>query len=253
MNKSLALHSTARRYCLQQFAFWCERYSEIVRKEGDRHRDGYHYTAEALATFPRYNVLKAIRVEIERIDPAGLGDLETTRALLILAGEIAEDDFTRPIDEIAQRAMIEEREAFCRYIREFTVANLNEVETLPFRRVLTGIESNALWSRLRGKWQIPDHYWYPLADCTLPDVAAFKARAFEKAMPYQRLQEMLAARGIERVWELREYGRSTSRMYRCSSRFITGLKATGLPATWTGSFTHPMRVPLPLPAGSWRV
>jgi hypothetical protein len=206
MNESLSLHTAARRYCLQQFTYWCERYSEIVRKEADRQCDGYHYTAEALATFPRYIILKAIRVEIERIDPTELGDLESTRALLILAGEIAEDAFTRSIDEIAQRAMGEECEAFCRYIGEFTVANLNEVEALPFRRVLTDEESKAIWSGLRGRWQISDHYWYPLAACTLPDVVAFKARAFEEAMPHQRLQGILAARGIERVWELREYG-----------------------------------------------
>jgi hypothetical protein len=207
MNESLALHTAARRYCLQQFTFWCERHAEIMRKRGDRPPDRYVYSAEDLATFPRYNVLKAIRVEIERIDPNGLGDLETTRALLILAGEIAEDDFTRPpIDEIAQRAIGEEREAFCRYIRGLTVANLNEAEALPFRRVLTDEESKAIWSGLRGRWQISDHYWYPLAACTLPDVVAFKARAFEEAMPHQRLQGILAARGIERVWELREYG-----------------------------------------------
>jgi hypothetical protein len=35
---------------------------------------------------------------------------------------------------------------------------------------------------------------------------AFKAGAFEEAVPHQWLQDTLAARGIERVWELREYG-----------------------------------------------
>jgi hypothetical protein len=205
MNEVL-LHTAARRYCLQRHAYWCERYSEILNKGGDRRPDRFHYSDEALATFPRYNVLNAIRVEIERIDPAGLGDLETTRALLILAGEMAEDHFTRSMDKIAQRAMGEEREAFCRYVREFPVVNLNEVEALPFRRVLSDQESKEIWSRLRGRWQIPDGGWYPLADCTLPDVVAFKSEAFYEAIPHQRLQNILAARGIERVWELREYG-----------------------------------------------
>ena len=98
----LALHTAARRYCLQQFTYWCERYSEIVSERGYRRPNG-GYTTEALATFPRYNILNAIRVEIERIYPARLGDLETTRALFILAGEIAEDHFTRSMDEIAGR------------------------------------------------------------------------------------------------------------------------------------------------------
>ncbi len=206
MNESLALHTAARRYCLQHHAYWCERYSELLNKGGDRRPDRFHYSDEALATFPRYKILDAIRVEIERIDPAELGDLETTRALLILAGEIAEGDFKGPINQIEQRAKAEERETFCRYIREFAVADLNAVEALPFRRVLTTEESKAIWLRLQEQWQIADGGWYPLADCTLPDVETFKSEAFYEAIPHQRLQIILAAREIERVWELREYG-----------------------------------------------
>src|SRR5689334_3408215 len=117
VSASVALHIAARRYCLERHAYWCQRYSEIVRKKGDRQRDGYHYTPEALATFPRYNMLNAIRVELERIDPANLGDAEETRALLVLAGEMAQDEFTqKPIGEIDERAMADERRDFCRYI-----------------------------------------------------------------------------------------------------------------------------------------
>jgi len=207
VNAPLALHTAARRYCLERHAYWCERYSEIVRKEGDRQRDGYHYTPEALATFPRYNVLNAIRVELERIDPAKLADLENTRTLLALAGETAEDDFTRrPISEIDERAMAEERQAFCRYMGALRLSDLNAVEALPYRRVLTAEESKSIWSRLRARWQIPEGYWYPLAECRLSDVVAFKTRAFDEAVGYGSLQGILAARGIERVWELREYG-----------------------------------------------
>ncbi len=60
--------------------------------------------------------------------------------------------------------------------------------------------------RLQGRWQIPDGSWYPLAGCTLFDVEAFKSEAFYEAIPHQRLQNILAARGLELVWELREYG-----------------------------------------------
>jgi len=207
VNPSLALHTAARRYCLERYAYWRERYSEIVRKRGERQRDGYHYTPEALATFPRYNVLNAIRVEVERIDPAKLGDPDNTKALLVLAGEIAEDDFTqRPIGEIDERAMTEEREAFCAYMVGLTPPDLNAIERLPYRRVLSAVESQSIWSRLRARWQIPRGYWYPLAECKLPDILAFKTRAFDEAVAYERLRDILAARGIERVWELREYG-----------------------------------------------
>jgi hypothetical protein len=207
MNLGQALHTAARRYCLDQHAFWCERYSEGVRRGGDRQREGCHYTDEALTIFPRYNVLNAIRVELERIDPGTLDDLEATRSLLTLAGEVAEDVFTRgPTGEIEQRAIAEEREAFCHRIRELTVSELEGVEPLPHRRVLSDEESKSLWSRLRERWQISEGYWYPLSDCALPRVVAFQTWAFEEAVPSERLHALLASRGIRQVWELREYG-----------------------------------------------
>jgi hypothetical protein len=207
VNASLALHTAARRYCLERHAYWCQRYSEIARKPGDRQRDGYHYTPEALATFPRYNVLNAIRVELERIDPANLGEVEQTRALLVRAGETAQDDFTQmPIGEIDERASAEERGDFCRYISGLKSCDLSAIEKLPYRRVLTTEDSNAIWSRLRSRWEIADGYWFPLAECKLPGVVAFKTRGFGEAVAYERLQGILRGRGIDRLWELREYG-----------------------------------------------
>jgi hypothetical protein len=202
------LHTAARRYCLERHAYWCEQYSEIVSKRGDRQRDGYHYTPEALATFPRYNVLNAIRVEVERIDPAELGDADNTKALLLLAGQTAEDDFTRrPIGKIDERAMAEEREAFCRYMGALGPSDLDAVGRLAYRRVLTNDESQTIWSRLRSRWQIPEGYWYPLVECKLPDdIAAFKTIAFDETVPHERLRDILTTSGIDRVWELREYG-----------------------------------------------
>lgn len=205
MNAALALHTAARRYCLEQHTLWCGRYAEIVR-EANRQHVGYHYTPEALATFSRYNVLNAIRVEIERMDPEKLGDLESVKTWLVLIGEAAEDESTRSTDEIAKRAMTDEREDFCRYIRVLMLPDLNAVEPLPYQRVLTDEESKLIWGSIRGRWQIPENYWYPLTDCALFDVVAFEARAFDEAIPHERLQGILAAHGIERVWELREYG-----------------------------------------------
>ncbi len=160
-----------------------------------------------MATFPRYNVLNAIRVELERIDPAKLGEPEDTRALLILAGETALDDFTQlPIGEIDERAMAEERSEYCRYIGGLELSDLSAIETLPYRRILTAQESKTIWSRLRSRWEIPEGYWFPLAECKLPDVVAFKTRSFNEAVAYKSLRETLATRGIEHLWELREYG-----------------------------------------------
>ena len=160
-----------------------------------------------LATFPRYNVLNAIRVEVGRMDPATLKDLESTRALLVLAGATAESDFTRsPVDEIETRVMVEEREVFIGFIGGLTLSDLTEVEKLPYRRVLSAVESQSIWSRLRDRWRILEGYWYPLAECEISDVAAFNKGAFDEAVTPERLRSLLYAQPTWRIWELREYG-----------------------------------------------
>ena len=123
------------------------------------------------------------------------------------AGETANHHFTRkPIGEIDQRATAEERTAFCDFIRGLSHSDMSAVEPLPFRRVFAADESEAVWARLRERWQIPAGYWYPLANCTLAGVVAFDAAAFNEGAPADRLQGILQRRGVERVWELREYG-----------------------------------------------
>jgi hypothetical protein len=203
----VAIHTAARRYCLERYALWAGRYAEIVRRGADRGRDGCRYTPEALATFPRYNVLNAIRVELERIDPGELRDFDAAKTRVLRAGETANDDFTRkPIGAIDQRATSEERAAFRGYIAGLAPADLSAVEPLPSRRVLAPDESEAVWSRLRDRWQIPAGYWYPLTDGTLAGVVGFDALAFGEAVPPARLQGILGRREVERVWELREHG-----------------------------------------------
>ena len=206
MDEALALHTAARRYCLERDAFWRDRYEEITRR-GDRERDGYHYTPEALNTFPRYNLLNAIRVELERIHPDTLGVFEDTKTRLTLVGQTAEDDFTqRPIGTIDQQAIADEREAFCLYIGNLSPSDVSEIDPLPYRRVLATEESSWLRSRLNERWQVSADYWYPLSECSLPGIVAFEDRAFSEAVSPDCLRAILGRRGIARVWELREYG-----------------------------------------------
>lgn len=85
------MHAAARQHCLERYAYWCDRYSEIVGKGGDR--AGYQSTAEALRTFPRYNVLNAIRIELKRMERTEFSDLEKTRSLFVMSGETVGDEF----------------------------------------------------------------------------------------------------------------------------------------------------------------
>jgi len=207
MEIGAAVHTAARRYCLERYAHWVQRYAEIVRRGRDRERDGYNYTPEALATFPRYNVLNAIRVELERIDPAEFGDFGAAKERVLRAGETANDDFTRkPIGANDRASAAEERAAFCDFVRGLSPAHVGAVEPLPFRRVLATDESDAVWARLRESWKIPAGYWYPLTDCAVPGLVAFDAYSFNEGAPPDQLQGILSRHSVERVWELREYG-----------------------------------------------
>jgi hypothetical protein len=89
MNLAQALHATARRYCDEHYSRWARLYSKLPNHGRDA--DYYHYTKEALATFPRYNVLNAIRVELDRIDPTTLDNFERARVLTLEAGMNAQD------------------------------------------------------------------------------------------------------------------------------------------------------------------
>lgn len=205
MNPAQALHATARRYLDASFSRWAGRYAELPNDGRDK--DGYHYTKQALDTFPRYNVLNAIRVELDRIDPVALVDLESTRALVLDAGMNAQDGFTRdPIGSIDAAAMSDEREAFCSYIRGLTDSDLVAAQPLPYNRVLTVCESERLWQLLRERWKISEGYWYPLTERSLKDIEAFQDRYFHDFCSSFALDELLSSHGVTRVWELREYG-----------------------------------------------
>ena len=206
LSDAIALHTAARRYCIDAHAKWCGEYEKIVARGGDREDDGYHYTPEARRTFPRYNVLAAILEAVERIPIETLGSAELTRERLIAASS-AESAFTRPPQGNLELAVIQqEREAFARFVRDLPSTSLSTVLPLPYRRVLNATESEQIWGDLRRRWQVGDGYWYPLDDSPISGVVAWKAQAFRAALPVAELQAILTERGIHRFWELREYG-----------------------------------------------
>ena len=202
-----ALHTAARRYCHEQYDRWTEQYAQVVRAGRDRAADGYNYTPEALGIFPRYNVLNAIRIELERIDPNELVDLDATRDSIVIIGAEANNDFTRkPIGQIEADVMANERQSFCDFICGLSESDLQSVQPLPYQRVLSPSESESVWTRLHQRWQITGSYWFPLTDCSLSDVAAFQDRYFDEFCSSFSLIDCLSSRGISRIWELREDG-----------------------------------------------
>lgn len=64
-----------------------------------------------------------------------------------------------------------------------------------------------LWQRLSDTWAVRSGYWYPLAEVPRRDVLAFQApRFYQAVVAGENLHAILAARGVERIFELREGG-----------------------------------------------
>lgn len=199
------LHVAARRYCADRFEVWTKEYQRLVAAGGDRR--GPDYTPEAYRTFPRYQVLDAIRTDLERLTGADVVSLDDAREMFALAGLTAENAFTSYDEPQAQAAVLAEREEFARFVREVPNAILSAVEPLPYTRVLSPDEAEQVWGSVERVWGLRRReYWYPLAETERSDVEAFQAPYFFRAVTPERLGILLAERGVTRVWELREYG-----------------------------------------------
>ena len=199
------LHTAARRYCSEHFQLWAERYQRL--SDAGQGRQGYGYTTEAYRTFPRYQVLEAIRTDIERLSGSDLRDLGEARELFALAGLTAENEFTSFDKPEAQAAVHEEREAFAAFVRGVHTDILGAVDPLPYTRVLPAEESEQVWGSVERAWGLePGRYWYPLAETDRADVEAFQDRHLFRAVAPEWFGAVLSQREIERVWELREYG-----------------------------------------------
>jgi hypothetical protein len=199
------LHAAARRYCIDKHHYWTERYDKIVKAGQDR--DGSTYTNDALDVFPRYNVLKAILVEIERFTPQDFSTLEEAKELITTTCYLAEDMFTKaPNSPIAEKAMEEERKAFVYFIQTLSEEELDKVELLSYRRVIQTSEKQQIWAELKKAWDIQDSYWYPLSESSPDNVVAFQDKYLLEEVGAVTLRTLFMKHGITRVWELREYG-----------------------------------------------
>ena len=159
MNAVAALHNAAREYCESRYAHWSAEYTALVAS--GRHQitnaDGsWIYTDASYRIFPRYNVLEAIRVEVERFVPSDFETIEVARGLLEAAAWSAESELTRSTSSIATAAMTEEREAFAQFVARTTQVEWSAMKVLPFRRVLGAPERDRLSHDFDARWGV----WY---------------------------------------------------------------------------------------------
>jgi hypothetical protein len=86
-------------------------------------------------------------------------------------------------------------------------STLQDVQPLPYRRVLQEDESTEIRSRIRDRWRVDvNSYWYPLTSERPADVEAFEAPWLLHEVPTAVLQGILLRRGVSRIWEVREGG-----------------------------------------------
>jgi hypothetical protein len=164
------------------------------------------YSNEALATFPRYNVLNAILTEIERYLPTDFLSYEEAKQFFVLAVKEAQSNFTKPPNgEIKTRVMNEERELLCEYISQLSDKDLSIIEPLYYRHVLSETERNEIRAKLKTIWNV-DGYWYPLTTWKIDNAEAFQDSYFEKEFGYEILKDILRNHNVTKIWELREDG-----------------------------------------------
>ena len=202
MNEQTALHTATRRYCAERATHWRSRYAELAP-----HDYQHGYTDAEKNTFPRYNVLEAILVEIERLRPESFDSLKDAREMIILAAQVADSMFTKPAAGAIQAlAMQEERDALCFWIDTLDAASLAGVSPMPYRHALTDQESEAIWERLNSRWSTGGSFWYPLSGEAPANTVAFDANAFHEHISSIEFQRILSNHEIQNIFELREYG-----------------------------------------------
>lgn len=200
------LHSAARSYCIERHTQWAQRYEELV--SSGRAFSGSGYTRHAYRVFPRYQVLEAIRIDLERLSGVSFESLDEARDLFCLSGLTASNTFTEYKEsEEARAAVEEERERFVEYVRGLNEVRLNDVRVLPYSKVLDPQEASDIWKAVEAQWGLKRRgVFYPLCETIRGDVVAFQAPHLMEAISPPKMAQLLELRGVSRVWELREYG-----------------------------------------------
>lgn len=213
MDPVTALHTAARRYCQSSFSKWSEGYIAL-QTDGkaeirDANQPGWNYSDASYRMFPRYRLAQAIQVEVERIIPTSVESLDEMGKLLLQATQVPEERLKSQLNNpIASNALLVEAKEYRTYIRQLTDSDLGAIEPLPYRRVLSTVESEHLWELLRTRWGVgDDHYWFPLREGDPPsNVVAFHEDFFSLRWGIETLKRALRDRGVDRVFQLQEFG-----------------------------------------------
>ncbi|MEV6241943.1 hypothetical protein [Lentzea sp. NPDC051838] len=210
--ESATLHTMARRYLMSRTD---KLHAEAARAPKMPSLNGAHpgYTEEEKRIFPRFHVVNAMLSAVERLDPEDLPPLSQVASTLSIAASTAQSIFTTDRDPIATEAGAAERELFRRAIKGWLVSSDVDVEPLPYRRVFSDEEA-AGWRRgLERRWGVHQTLWHPLISEDVPeDVLVLDSLAMWDGGGIELVREALAALGVRRVTEIREFGDPGARL-----------------------------------------
>ncbi|BCJ75197.1 hypothetical protein CS0771_47410 [Catellatospora sp. IY07-71] len=200
------LHWASRRYLTARYeALW----REYGRLPNDgRQADGYHYTTEAKRIFPRYNVVDAMLMEVERLDPDRLPGVDVVTNMMLAAAASADSPFTEPpYDQVQAEAMADERRLFAAKVQRWRAQPDFRIDPVPYRRVLTPEESPAWRTSLQQRWGMQNGWWHPLLSSSVPhDVLVLTEESMWEDDGVDQVRRVLRELARPRVVELREYG-----------------------------------------------
>lgn len=152
-------------------------------------------------------VLRAVLRAVEGLDPLDFDSGQALRNELMEAVRTAASPFTDLKEPIALKAMADERRTMEIALASVSEVDLQAVQPFPRRRRLQDEDSRQIVSQLQDRWDAdPSSYWYPLSVGRPADVEASQAPWVLHAIPLGSMRQMLRARNIDRVWEIRERG-----------------------------------------------
>ena len=207
MHETMALHTAARRYCMERAPALNPLHEEqwYQDRRWTRNRDLLLAWLDGRGTAAQIEFFGDLLFQIELVLPDEFVSLNALRSFLLTTARETVPPSDTPKEE---REINQEREGFQTYIESLSVHDLHRIAPLPYRRVLKEPEVARMWPQIEQRWGITAKmYWYPLLPVALPShVVAWHEEWFAYAISPDTLREMLREHGIGRVWELRQAG-----------------------------------------------
>jgi hypothetical protein len=200
-----ALHSAARRYCM-------ERLDELIAMQGYRDpRSGDQAQLEAWErAIPLPGILHAIEMKVAD----EFTDVESVRAFLLDVCAYTQWPTGRDVRDLPgsqgeNDTRLAERERFRAAVMALTEAAVQQTPRVPFRRVLRSEERRKILRRVARAWPSGEDNWHPLTAVlkTSDHHALQSVRVGTEDLPLEPMRRVLAGLASGRhIWQLNEGG-----------------------------------------------